>query len=502
MKRLHRYILRSFAGPLVLTFFIVMFLMIMQFLWRYIDDLVGKGLTFGVLSELLFYLAASFVPMALPLAILLAALMTFGNLGENFELTAMKSSGIPLQRIMLPVFYLMIILTAFSFYFSNNILPIANLKSRSLLWDIQHQRPELNIKAGEFYNGIDGYSIKIGEKNFKTNMLYRILIYDHTEKKGNVSVTFADSGLMYVTPDESKLFFELYHGQSYNEVPEEDSHRKKKPYKTYPFRQDYFKKQKLMIELTGFGLQRTDENLFKNNYSMLNLHQLQYTTDSLNSELQVRKELFHKTLMNSQYFIFTPTFKKLTEKDSTKTSAALKDTTRFDLWSALYKLSFSEKQTIIDQAVAYANSASKYVENNHNAIRGRIKYIRRHQIEWHRKFTLSLACVIFFFIGAPLGAIIRRGGLGMPIVISVVFFVFYYIISMSGEKFVREDVWTPFTGMWISTFILLPIGAFLTYKSTTDSVIMSSETYTQLIKSMVGGFRLFLIRKKRKRAHS
>ncbi len=494
MKRLHRYILRSFIGPLVMTFFIVMFLMIMQFLWKYIDDLVGKGLQAHVLAELLFYLAASFVPMALPLAILLAALMTFGNFGERFELTAMKSSGIPLQKIMLPVFYMMILLTAFAFYFANNILPVANLKSRALIWDIQQQRPELNIKAGEFYNGIDGYSIKIGSKDFKTNMLYHILIYDHSEKRGNVAVTYADSGRMIITPDKKDLVFNLFHGRSYYELPT----KKNGPYqkeKTYPFRQDHFKEQTIIIKLTGFGLKRTDEDLFKNHYSMLNLAQLQHFSDSLNKKLQDRQESAKKTIWG-QLFGEARYFREIHKKDS---SLARKYADfHFDLQAVLDTLGPSLKQTITEDALTSAQGTRDYVRNMAKIIESHIKYIRRYQIEWHRKFTLSLACIIFFFIGAPLGAIIRKGGLGMPVVISVIFFVFYYIISMSGEKFVREDVWSPLTGMWISTFILLPVGIYLTYKSTNDAAIMSSEAYSQFFRQLWESFQRFLPGKKNK----
>ncbi len=500
MKRLHWYILKSFMGPLTLTFFIVMFLMIMQFLWRYIDDLVGKGLQFHVLAELLFYLAASFVPMALPLAILLAALMTFGNFGERFELTAMKSSGIPLQKIMLPVFYLMILLTGFAFYFANNILPIANLKSRSLLWDIQRQRPELNIKAGEFYNGIDGYSIKIGKKNFKTNMLYHILIYDHSDKKGNIAVTYADSGKMIITPDKQDLIFNLYHGQSYREIPDKKRRPVYRKERTFPFRQDFFTKQTMVIKLTGFGLKRTDENLFKNNYSMLNLNQLQHFIDSLNQQLADRKALFKKTVIK-QYFQYSYLFAKhlnrIKEDSLAETSSPDSSAVPFDLWKNISELSLPEQQNVVENGVVSAKITHDYVRSITRVVEAQIKWIRRHQIEWHRKFTLSFACVIFFFIGAPLGAIIRKGGLGMPIVISVVFFVFYYIISMSGEKFVREDVWSPFTGMWISTFILLPIGIYLTYKSTNDAAIMSSEAYGHFFKKVLSRFSHFFSGKKK-----
>ncbi len=495
MKRLHRYILRSFVGPLVLTFFIVMFLMIMQFLWKYIDDLVGKGLQVHVLAELLFYLAASFVPMALPLAILLAALMTFGNFGERFELTAMKSSGIPLQKIMLPVFYLMIFLTAFAFYFANNILPVANLKSRALIWDIQQQRPELNIKAGEFYNGIEGYSIKIGRKNFKTNMLYNILIYDHTEKRGDVSVIYADSGKMIITPDKKDLVFNLFHGRSYYELPRSKKSAYKR-IKTFPFRQDHYQEQTIIIKLTGFGLKRTDESLFKNHYSMLNLQQLSHFTDSLNQQLEERQKAAYKTIWG-QLFGENRYFKKMHEKDTLPDTLALA-AAPFDLQKTYDTLLPSLKQTIAEDALTSAQSTRDYVRNMGKIIESHIKYIRRYQIEWHRKFTLSLACIIFFFIGAPLGAIIRKGGLGMPVVISVIFFVIYYIISMSGEKFVREDVWSPLTGMWISTFILLPIGIYLTYKSTNDAAIMSSEAYSQFFGQLWKSIRRFLPHKKNK----
>ncbi len=481
----------------MLTFFIVMFLMIMQFLWKYIDDLVGKGLQAHILAELLFYLAASFVPMALPLAILLAALMTFGNFGERFELTAMKSSGIPLQKIMLPVFYLMIFLTAFAFYFANNILPVANLKSRALIWDIQQQRPELNIKAGEFYNGIEGYSIKIGKKNFKTNMLYNILIYDHTEKRGAVSVTYADSGKMIITPDKKDLVFNLFHGRSYYEVPPGKKHPYKRT-KTFPFRQDHFQEQTIIIKLTGFGLKRTDENLFKNHYSMLNLKQLTHFSDSLNQQLEKRQQAARKTL-RAQLFGESRYFKKMHEKDTLHDTLAVAVTpVPFDLQKTWDTLAPSLKQTIAEDALTSAQSTRDYVRNMGKIIESHIKYIRRYQIEWHRKFTLSLACIIFFFIGAPLGAIIRKGGLGMPVVISVLFFVFYYIIPMSGEKFVREDVWSPFTGMWIATFILLPIGIYLTYKSTNDAAIMSSEAYSQFFGQLWKNIRRFFPHRKHK----
>ena len=254
-KRLHILLLRSFAGPFALTFLIVIFIMVMQFLFKYINDLIGKGLEFPVVSEFVLYLTASMVPMALPLAILMAALMTFGNLGEYYELTAMKSSGVSLIRIMLPLIVVAILLSIGAFLFSNYVLPVANLKMRSLLYDIQRKRPAFNIVEGIFYNGIEGYSMRIDTKDPNTNVLYGIKIYDHTERKGNIMVTVADSGYMRVSADDQYLIFTMYNGRSYHEL---DIDRKNVKDFTYPYREDLFQEQTILIELTGFGLDRTD----------------------------------------------------------------------------------------------------------------------------------------------------------------------------------------------------------------------------------------------------
>jgi len=247
--------------------------MIMQFLWKYIDDLVGKGLELKVIGQLLFYFGVSFIPMALPLAILLASLMTFGNFGENFELTAIKAAGVSLQRFLTPLIVMVTIISIIAFYFSNNILPVTNLKSRSLLYDIQRQRPEFNITAGQFYNGIEGYTIRILEKDYETNLLKKILIYDHSEKMGNISVTYADSGYMKITPDEQNIYLILYNGYSYNEVRDKSKKRRNRKDKSYPLRKDHFEKESIVMKLTGFGLNRTDENLFKNSRSLQSLSQ-------------------------------------------------------------------------------------------------------------------------------------------------------------------------------------------------------------------------------------
>ncbi|MBA7504763.1 hypothetical protein ES706_03418 [subsurface metagenome] len=463
-----------------MTFFIVLFIQIMQFLWKYIDDLVGKGLDLPTLSELLFYFSVSFIPLALPLAILLAALMTFGNLGENLELTALKSSGISLQKIMSPLIFLVVFLSIGAFFFSNNILPRANLKARSLLWDIQQQRPEINIKKGEFYNGLEGISIKIADKEPRTNLLHKILIYDHREKAGNISVIYADSGYMKMTLDTTNLIFTLYHGYSYNEVIDEDKKKRRRAVKTYPHRRDVFEKQELIFELRDFGLSRTDEDLFKNQYAMLNMQQLSYFSDSLSHDFEDRKKLFTNTMFKSHLLV---DYSLRRRQDTTKVNDS-SEVAIFDPERVFEELTLSEKETTIERALVQARSTKNYISSSTYNLIYRAKRIRRYQIEWHRKLTLSFACFIFFFIGAPLGAIIRKGGLGTPMVISVIFFVIYYIISLSGEKFVREVVVASFTGMWFSSLILLPIGAFLTYKATVDSAILNVETYINFFKKL------------------
>ena len=472
-----------------MTFFIVLFILIMQFLWKYIDDLVGKGLEIVTLGELLFYFAVSFVPMALPLAILLAALMTFGNMGENFELTALKSSGISLQRIMLPLIILIILISIGAFFFSNNVLPHSNLKSRSLLHDIQKQRPELNIQPGSFYNGIDGFSIKIAEKDPGTNLMHKILIYDHRDKKGNISVTYADSGYMRITPNELNLIFNLFNGHSYTELQQDKRNKNQRRGKTYPHRHDQFSEETVIFDLTGFGLSRSNEDLFKSHYSMLNLDGLEHYRDSFSIILDDRKELFTKTMLTSNLFKY-PNFGRLKrEKENVKVDST-KEFIPMEILDGLRKI---RQENVITQAIGHAKAAKKNVTDSKKSIVWRSKTIKRYEIEWQRKFTLSFACFIFFFIGAPLGAIIRKGGLGTPVVVSVLFFVIYYVISLMGEKFAREMVVTPLEGMWASSFILLPVGIFLTYKATTDSVIMNTETYTEIPKRIIRSLKKIMI---------
>jgi len=475
VKTLHRFVLKSYLGPLVLTFFIVMFTLLMQFLWKYIDDLVGKGLDGSVITELLLYASAGLVPMALPLATLLAALMAMGNLGENNELLAMKSAGISLPRILEPLVVVIILISVGAFFFSNNVLPYTNLKMSTLLYSVKQQKPELIIKEGVFTNLIEGYSIKVAEKDTKTNLMHRILIYDHSSDEGNNTVTYADSGYMKPTGDQKFLIATLYNGYSYKEVKEKSGSRRN-PSTNYPAQKQYFEKQVIVFELKGFDLQRTDESFFKDSYQVLNLSQLEKAEDSLSTALNLQLESFSQNLTQNS-IMRNPNWLKRT--GSSPVSYKL------DFDSLFSKLSPEQKQMAIARALDNARSTKIFVSNSKDEFKYRQKYISRHKIEWNRKFTLSFACFVFFFIGAPLGAIIRKGGLGMPVVISVLFFIAYYIITITGEKFARELVWSPGLGMWVSSFILLPLGIFLSYKATNDSSLMNADFYTEKLKKIL-----------------
>ena len=478
VKKLHLLVLKSFLGPFFLTFCIVIFVLVMQFLFKYINDLIGKGLEFKIIVEFFAYLCTSMVPLALPLALLMAALMTFGNLGEFNELTALKSSGISLPRIMKPLIFLTLAICVGAFYFSNNVLPIANLKMRSLLYDIQRQRPEFQILEGIFYNGIEGYSIRIGKKDTRSGMLYDLRIYDHSERKGNSHVTYADSGTMKMTADEKFLVVTLYNGKTYEEI--QVDRRNRRDY-THPMRRDAFEQQVMMIEMKGFGLDRTDESLFKGNYNMLSLSQLRYYEDSILRDIKVLYNGLYQSLNRATYAAFRGGRGRPLMHD---TDSAAPSVYRLDKDSLIETLSDQHQMQAINQALTQARASMNYVTTTYTNTDTKIRRLRKYQIEIQRKFTLSFACFIFFFIGAPLGAIIRKGGLGMPTVISILFFIFYYIISLSGEKFARESIITPFQGMWVSAVILFPMGIWLTYKAATDSAIMNLDTYTNFFKKL------------------
>ncbi|MCR5193304.1 MAG: LptF/LptG family permease [Bacteroidales bacterium] len=438
VKRLDSLVIKSFVGPLVLTFVIAVFVLLMQFIWKYIDDIAGKGLSVGIIMELLLDASATFVPMALPIAVLFASIMTMGNMGEHYELVAIKGGGIPLWRIMIPMGVIVAILTVLAFFFANNVMPSAVLKYRATLYDITRKKPALNIKPGEYYSEIDGFVIRVNEKEPNGNILHDITIYDQRKNASHPDIIIAKNGVMQVSPDERYMLFTLYDGCSYNENI--DRGRTESPL----FTRVFFKKNLLSIDLSSFAFNKSDESIFQGGYQMMNLSQL----DS--NVVRLKKSNKEESIRQRSNFL-------LTSKDKNKGTmidmSLITRTMDHNQLSHLYRDAIVRSERTRSDAKLYAES--------HEA---QTVYINRHYIEWHRKFTLSLACIVLFFVGAPFGSIVRKGGLGLPLVASVIFFVLYYVIGMIGEKAVREGAIGPW-GMWISTFVMLPIGIALTYRA-------------------------------------
>ena len=479
MKRLYSYVIKSFIGPFILTFFICVFILLMMFLWKYLDDMVGKGLETKIIVELMSYAAMDLILMALPLSILLASIMTFGTLGERFELIAMKASGVSLLKIMKPLILFNIAITIFAFFILNNVVPVTNSKFAALLWSVKEQRPEMIIKEGIFSNEIDGYSIKVNRRDQKTDALLGVMIYDHTAGKGNVNVTLADSGYLNMSDDKKFMILTLFNGTSYSDIKQGEKQSKE----TYPFQREKFKREELVINVQNFELRRADEKYFQDGYKMLNTKQLDVAVDSLNNLYNDRIKLVSTGISYNQ---------SLNEQvintfsiDSLKTNRFNKDSVvncNFDsLFSTLNK---DIKSSVLVTAQRNAQANQRNILQFQDDLKNRMIWMNKHALEWHRKFTLSIACLVFFFIGAPLGAIIRKGGFGMPVVISIVMFISYYLVSMIGEKVAREGVLVIGHAMWFSSVIFMTVGVFLTRQAVTDSVLMNSETYGKLFKQL------------------
>ena len=479
MKKLYWFILKSYLGPLVMTFFIALFILLMQFLWKYIDDLVGKGLEWYVIAKLLFFASSTFVPYALPLAILLSSLMMFGNLGEHYELVAMKSAGISLSRIMKPLIVVSILISLLGFYFSNVILPTANLKFLSLLFDIREKKLAFNIKEGVFYNGIDGYVIRVGKKDPDGNTIRDVMIYDHTKHEGDVSLTVAKWGKMELTPDKRFLIFRLYNGMNYEERTDLRNSNC-----THPFQYTKFNEQYQQFDLSTFQLTRTDEKLFKNNYEMLNSGQLRKSIDSIQKETLKEQINFGKQFIHNYYFLAASD----TLKKPIKNVSGYKPPK--DLLAGFIP---ADRIRIIETAKNEAFSINENLKANSENFYVKEKNLHRYQVALQKKFTFSIACFLLFFIGAPLGAIIRKGGLGLPAVISTIFFILFWILSISGEKYAIEGVLPAYQGMWIAPLVLLPIGIFLTYKATIDASLLDVDAWIKVFLNL----KSLVIKKKR-----
>jgi len=477
LKKLDIFVLRSFIGPLILTFFIVLIILLLQFLWMYIDELAGKGLDLPIITELLVQFSLSFVPTALPLAVLLASLMTFGNMGEFSELTALKSSGIPLLRIMRPLIVLISFLVLVSFLFSNFVLPYSNRQARLLLYDIRRKRPDINLEAGSFNNDIDGFSIKITSKDPFTNRLDKLIVYDHRDKKGNIAVITADSGYIKITPDETALIMTLYNGTSFYELEEENPGAANK---RHPSRKDTFREHTIILGLSGFELERSGDDMFRSNSWMLNMSELAHFVDSLGKRYSDKQISWVDDFTKTKIFSEPQGSRSLSAQRSLNIQPGNEGT--FDVQKEFDSLSVQDKRAALSRTIQQLKDANLVLVDNIESLKYEIRSINRYRIDWHKKLTLPVACIVFFFFGAPLGAIIRKGGLGTPAVISIFFFVVWYVISLSGEKLVEEDLISGIAGMWASSYILFPIGLFLTYKASNDSMIMNIDTYLSFLR--------------------
>lgn len=488
IKRLYTFMLQTFLPLFVMTFGICLFIVLMQFIWRYIDDMVGKGIEMTVLAEMFFYAALSLVPMALPLSILLASLMTFGNLGERLELLAMKSAGVSLLHIMRPLIVTIGMVSVFAFFFQNNIMPIAQVKLYSLLYSIRAKSPELDIPEGVFYKEITGYNVYVKEKDNRTGRLNDMMIYDYSQGFNNARVILADSGRLKTSADKLFLVLTLYNGESFENMRPEAASAQKQA--AIPYRRESFGTKEILIEFDA-NFQRTDEAFLQNQFMGKNLKDLQSSIDSMSLSLDSVKQINGN---NAYTYSYRKSFAKPDEfLDSTFVLPPGK--TVRSLTPALAEIDFYEMYEA-EKPSSQAAILSKVKTNIENvkadsylraATVGSEAYkVRRHVTEWHKKFTIPFACLVFFFIGAPLGAIIRKGGLGVPVVISVLLFIFYYIIDNMGFKMARDGVWPAWQGMWLSAAVLTPMGIFLTYKAVNDSVILNADTYINVIKNFVG----------------
>lgn len=474
MKTIHKLVLKSYLGPLVMTFFIIMFILLMNILWRYIDELVGKGLSLSIIMELLGYALITMLPMGLPLVMLLAAIMTMGNLGENYELLAMKSAGMSLPKIMQPLIVVVLLVAVGSFFLVNNLVPYSYKQMYSLRYDIKQQKQTIEFQDGLFFNGIDDMSIRVEHQDPNTGLLTNVLIYDNRSSNGNMTTTMADSGYIRLSDDKKFLRVTLYNGETYDQTRNAQNW-----YTKNSLSRHIFDVQRLNIPMEGFDMARTDAELYSN-ANTKNITQLESDIAELEVTVNTSTTRSYEPLLKDHLFA----------KDNTVLSlpdSLLYDKSHFRPVSAIDSIALKgvrDQDKIWDLARTKAKSSRGMFNFDESVTKDSLDRLYRSKVEWHRKISLPISIIIFFLIGAPLGAIIRKGGLGMPIVISVIFFVIYYIISLTGEKLAKEGSWEAIYGMWLSAFILAPIALYLTYQATNDSGLLDMDWYIGKWKAM------------------
>lgn len=491
IKRLYSYMLQRFLPLFAMTFFICLFIVLMQFLWRFVDELVGKGLAFSVVAELFFYAALTMVPTALPLAVLLASLMVFGNLGENFELTAMKASGISLFRIMKPLTIFMVFIAGAAFFFQNNVLPVAQTKMWTLLFSVRQKSPEVEIPVRSFYDQIPNMNLYIDSKNQESGMLYGMVIYDMTRGSDNARVILADSGQFNFTEDKTRLFLNLYEGEMFENM--RDNAMMNSSTRYMPFRRESFTRKEVYFPF-DMNFNRMDESGVRALYVGQNISQLLHSIDSIGREVDSIGSVYAEDIRSTSYAGMDT--RLISYDDSGKVQKNLRPDVQLakplDIDSLFATPTPSMAQSYINQALNIAKRQKQEYLYRSLALTEQAKMMRRHDIEMQKKFTLSFACIIFFFIGAPLGAIIKKGGIGTPLVISVLLFIFYFIIDNAGYKMARDGKLPVWEGIWLSTAVMAPLGVFFTYKAVGDSAVVNVDS--------IRGFFMLIFGKGRKRS--
>ena len=473
IKKIDIFVFKAYSLLFVGTFFICLFIFMMQFMWRYVDELIGKGLTLDVLAHFFYYAGLTLIPMSLPLAILLASLITFGNLGERFELLSMKAAGIPLIRILQPIIIFNILLCIGSFYFQNVTGPEAQKKFYTLIYSMKQKSPELEIPEGIFYSEIPGYNIFVEKKGKENGMLYGVMIYSTTDGYEDAQIVLADSAELKTTEDEKHLMLTMYAGERFRNMQAQGNMmaRANVPY----MRETFIQETDLIPFDNNFNMM--DANVFSGSAQTKNLREIETGLDSLaHKSDSIGRSLFA--------YLQNTTYRRKVNIASQDSAKIARQTLNFD---TLYsQLTVSQQQSILRNAMQKSTVATNEYEFRGLISKDIDQSTRTHWVEWHKKFTLSLACLFFFFIGAPLGAIIRKGGLGVPVVISVTIFIFYYIINVSGEKMAKSGEWVPWFGEWLSSMVLCPIGIFLTYKANKDSAVFNIEAYINVIRKILG----------------
>ena len=478
VKKLDRFVLGNFLMIFSGSFFITLFVLMMQFTWRYVDEIVGKGITMDILGQFYWYMAITMVPMALPLAVLLASLVSFGNMGERLELLAMKAAGVSLLRIMRPLAVLVIGLAAVSFYFQNRAALDAQKNLTSLLWSLRETSPALEIPEGVFYGKINNFSLYVERKDVATGKLYNVMIYKTDQGFDKAQIVVADSGRLEVTNDKEHLIFDIWNGEQFENLQAGGAQAALNT-KGVPYDRETFQYKRFIIDFNS-NFEKQDAEQWSGSAITKNLKQLSASIDSMNTALDSIGLANYKQGKQTAYYC--PPLRP-------QHAAALKQMrkgAKLDFDTIMARMSADKRVQTIRAAAASAAAYASELEWKSLTTEEGDKSVRSHRIQWHQKFTMSIACIFFFFIGAPLGAIIRKGGLGMPTIIAVILFIFYYIINTSGMKMARDGAWNMIFGMWISTVVLTPLGCFLTYKANNDSVVFNADVYTALFKRLLG----------------